>query len=291
MEPGEADEVFVTVNQAARLTATCRVFAPVYRQVTLSMLGNGAEAPAGVDPRQVAYDDVLDAFRHYVANDSDGRGFVLIGHSQGAGHLRRLVAEEVDGEPALRDRLVGAYIIGSAVAVPEGEVVGGDFTQVPLCEAAGQAGCVVTYASFRDTAPPPEASRFGRVDEGEGVAGCVNPARPVGGPAELTGYVQVEPTEGSLAPAGRFTGFAPGADAPEVTTPFVTAPGLITGECVSEGGFTYLSLTVNGDPDDPRVDDIGGDLTPEWGMHLVDVNVAMGDIVDNVRQQAEAYVG
>jgi hypothetical protein len=38
-----------------------------------------------------------------------------------------------------------------------------------------------------------------------------------------------------------------------------------------------------------RSDDIGGDLTPEWGMHLVDANVAMGNIEDLVATQAEAY--
>ncbi|MCZ7535087.1 MAG: hypothetical protein M5T61_03460 [Acidimicrobiia bacterium] len=54
-------------------------------------------------------------------------------------------------------------------------------------------------------------------------------------------------------------------------------------------GVSYLEIHVNGDPSDPRIDDIGGDLTPEWGMHLVDVSVAMGDLVDLVGTQAEAY--
>jgi hypothetical protein len=46
---------------------------------------------------------------------------------------------------------------------------------------------------------------------------------------------------------------------------------------------------VNGNPSDPRIDDIGGDLTPEWGLHLVDVNVAMGDLVRIARRQASAW--
>ena len=48
-------------------------------------------------------------------------------------------------------------------------------------------------------------------------------------------------------------------------------------------------MTVDGDPSDPRADDIPGDLTPEWGLHLVDVNVVMGDIVALVEQQIAAY--
>jgi len=98
--PGESEEIVTVLSQAARLTSTCRVFAPVYRQVTLGGIGRDADAPEGVDPRAVAYGDVLDAFRQYVANESDGRGFVLIGHSQGAGHLKTLIAEEIDGEQA-----------------------------------------------------------------------------------------------------------------------------------------------------------------------------------------------
>jgi hypothetical protein len=270
----------VTLVQAARLTSACRVFAPLYRQVTLGMIGpDRPEAPMGVDPRQVAYDDVVDAFRHFVANDSDGRGFVLIGHSQGAGHLSRLVAEEIDGEPALRDRLIGAYLIGTSVAVPRGEVVGGDFQNVPLCEADDQVGCVVTYASFRSTAPPPADSFFGRTRDGEGVAGCVNPASPGGGRATLQPYLPGQPA------------FADPARNAEVTTPFVTFPDLVHAECVDEGGFSYLSITVDGDPADPRTDDIGGDLSPQWGLHLVDVQVAMGDVVDMAGSQIAAYVG
>jgi Protein of unknown function (DUF3089) len=270
----------VTLVQAARLTSACRVFAPLYRQVTLGMIGpDRPEAPMGVDPRQVAYDDVVDAFRHFVANDSDGRGFVLVGHSQGAGHLTRLIAEEIDGESVLRDRLIGAYLIGTSVAVPRGEVVGGDFQNVPLCEADDQVGCVVTYASFRSTAPPPADSFFGRTRDGEGVAGCVNPASPGGGRATLHPYLPGEPA------------FADPARNGEVTTPFVTFPDLVHAECVDEGGFSYLSITVDGDPADPRTDDIGGDLSPQWGLHLVDVQVAMGDVVEMAGSQIAAYVG
>lgn len=287
-EAAEGSEVYTAYNQAARLTGACRVFAPIYRQATLSMIG--AEPPAGVDPRQVAYDDVVDAFRYYVANESDGRGFVLVGHSQGAGHLNRLVAEEIDGEPLLRDRLVSAILLGSSVAVPEGEVVGGDFDNVPVCETADQVGCVVSYASFRSTAPPPASSFFGRPRDGQGRAVCVNPASPEGGAASLQPYFAVAAPEGSLI--GGVRGAQPFADearTAEITTPFVTFPDFVEGECVDDGDFSYLSLTVHGDPADPRIDDIGGDLTPEWGMHLVDANVAMGDLLDLVRAQAEGF--
>ena len=52
---------------------------------------------------------------------------------------------------------------------------------------------------------------------------------------------------------------------------------------------------MHGDPADPRVDDIPGGLgaagapLANWGLHLVDVNLAMGNLIDIVGQQAKAY--
>jgi hypothetical protein len=66
-------------------------------------------------------------------------------------------------------------------------------------------------------------------------------------------------------------------------------PKFVDAECAETNGFNYLSLTLHGDPDDARVDDIGGDLTPEWGMHLVDANVAMGNLVRIAKRQAKAH--
>jgi hypothetical protein len=53
---------------------------------------------------------------------------------------------------------------------------------------------------------------------------------------------------------------------------------------------------VNANPSDPRADDIPGDVVtngkpnPSWGLHLVDVHVAMGNLLDIVRRQAQAHV-
>jgi hypothetical protein len=268
------EEMTTVRNQAARLNSQCRVFAPVYRQVTLAVITGGVGSGGDrAEASRLAYADVLDAWRWYTANANDGRGVVLVGHSQGASHLNRLINDEIDPNPAAREQLVGAYLLGSAVAVPEGEVVGGDFQDIPLCSAGDEVACVVTYASFRSTAPPPENSRFGRPrGAAAGVAGCVNPAGIGAGDVELHAYM----------PAGA-------ANDPAVTTPFVSFPGMLTGECVDEGGFAYLRVTVHGDPADPRVDDIPGDLTPEWGLHLVDANLTMGDVVAMVGRQAAAY--
>ena len=75
----------------------------------------------------------------------------------------------------------------------------------------------------------------------------------------------------------------------DITTASVTLPRFVESECAEENGFVYLSLFVDGDPADPRIDDIGGDLTPEWGLHLIDVNVAMGNLVKISKSQGRAF--
>ena len=74
---------------------------------------------------------------------------------------------------------------------------------------------------------------------------------------------------------------------------FVSVPGLLTGECVNDANGSYFAITVHGDPRDPRIDDIPGDVVsngvklPAWGLHLIDANVAMGDLVALVAKQSK----
>jgi hypothetical protein len=80
-----------------------------------------------------------------------------------------------------------------------------------------------------------------------------------------------------------------------VSTPYVELPGLVSAECVSKDGFDYLAVTVHPDKADPRADNIPGDLLvlgqplKDWGLHLVDVNLTMGDLVGVVGAQSKAY--
>ena len=295
----DQEEGYAALNQAARLGQECRVFAPVYRQRTLaglvSNMGGGSASTA--DPK-LGYNDVLDSWKQYMATDNQGRGVVLIGHSQGTFMLIELLKEEIDPNPDVRDRLIAAYLAGGSVSVPDGADVGGDFANLPLCRKPEQNACVVSWATFRSTSPPVAGSYFGAVRGGQPgqVAACNNPAALAGGPAPLDSYFQAA-TGSSILSGDASDASAAGSDSTrwvdpafgEVTTPFVQTPGLVTGECVQRDGFSYLEATINGDPDGPRIDDIGGDLTPEWGLHLQDVNLVMGDILTLVGKQAKTY--
>lgn len=289
--PGESQELFVVRQQAARLGAVCRVFAPVYRQVTLTALtanlSGGAEVPFD---RELAYGDVADAFKHYVANDSQGRGFLLVGHSQGASVLTALVRNEIDPSPELRRRLVSAMLIGTSLQVAEGSDVGGDFQNVPLCHKRDDVGCAIAYASFRATSPPPPNSLFGGA-RAEGLeAACTNPASLFDGRRSLQIYLPTNAQSLPILPIPPTPDWLDPALGVEIATPFVSLPGLFSGRCAQANGFHYLAVVVNADPEDPRIDDTSGaDLTPEWGLHLIDVNLAMGDLVSVARSQARSY--
>lgn len=285
------EELAVIKAQFARFGSECRVFAPLYRQVTLTALRAGiAGKPMAID-RVLGYNDVVDAWKYYLDHDNQGRGVVLIGHSQGSGVLTQLIRNEIDGKP-VQQRLISALLLGTSLPVPNGKDVGGAFKQIPLCRAASQTGCVIAYASFRSNVPPPANSRFGRV-AGEGlVAACANPAALGGGSGALHSY---------FAAAGRGNGSSaeprPWVSPPQpISTPFVSVPGLLTAGCVSNEKGSYLEITVHGDPADPRTDDIvgdvvvGGQVQPDWGLHLIDVNLAMGNLIDVVRQQAKTYL-
>ena len=282
MEPNEA-ELRVVAQQFARFGSVCRPFAPSYRQVTLAglqrMLAGGGTPNLA---QGIAYDDVRDAFQHYLENDNDGRGFVLVGHSQGSFILTELIRQEIDGKP-LQSQLVSTILLGATVTVAEGRDTGGSFSSLPLCRSASQTGCVITYVSFRETAPPPANTLFGRATEPGQTAACTNPAALGGGSAPLRSH---HAAAGSIIGGGQPASWVEGA---AIETPFVSTPGLLTAECATNEHATYLSVSVHGDPSDPRADNIGGDLTPQWGLHLVDVSIAMGDLVEIVRQQGAAW--
>lgn len=294
LEPDDAE--WSTVRQQfARFGQACRQFAPLYRQGTLRRLRapGGGPAPIGEMPAPGVggYADVAAAWNWYLAHGNHGRGVVLIGHSQGGAMITRLVAEQIDGRP-LQARFVSALILGAPVMVPDGSDVGGSFRTIPLCRSAGQTGCVISYATYRDNVPPPSDARFGRARDGLRVA-CVNPARLEGGPGRPRPYFL---TRGFLNGSGGQVQPDWLAPARRITTDFVTTPGLVTTACMRRGDFDYLSLSVNADPDDPRTDDLAGHIVratgPDysWGLHLIDVDHAIGTLVDTVQEQGRAYI-
>ncbi len=266
--------VGAAVSQASRFSQVCNVWAPTYRQRTSASLAKGLGNDPAAD--EVSYQSLLAGWKDYLAHDSDGRPIVFIGHSQGAANLIRLLRSQVDHNPALRNRLVSAIILGGNVQVPKGKTVGGTFAHIPACTKASQTGCVIAYSSF--SSPPPVNSLFGRPGQGVSLQSdqttrrgqqvvCTNPAA-LGrtGAAALTPYFV-----SSTSATGE---------------PWVTYPGLYTGACKSAGGATWLQITAR--PGDSRPV-VAPTLGPTWGLHLDDVSLSLGNLVKDVMTEETAY--
>ena len=285
-------EKSVVNAQFARFAAKCRVFAPMYRQVTLTALrAMIAGNPIPVD-RDLGYGDVLAAWNYYLAHDNQGRGVVLVGHSQGSGVLTRLIKDEIDGKP-IQDKMISAILMGTNLPVPKGADVGGAFKHIPVCRSNRQTGCVIAFADFRANVPPPANSRFGKAPDGMQAA-CANPAALGGGSGMLNAYLSSSRiSSGSFGAREPFDWTTP---AKPIDTAFVKVPGLLSAECVSNEHGSYLAVTLHPAASGARTNDISGDVVvngqvlQDWGLHLIDANLTMGNLLAIVGDETKVYL-
>lgn len=263
------EERAVAAQQAAPFGRTCNIWAPTYRQSTLRGLftSTPAQRAAALD---VAYDDLAGSWNDYLAHHNHGRGVVLIGHSQGTFMLRTLIRKQIEATP-VQKQLVSAILLGGNVLVRKGSTVGGDFSTVPACTRGDQLGCVVAFSTF--TAPPPADTRFGLAPRTPGTSGtrgdlpfgdayevlCTNPASlNDNSPARLSSLVAGRPIHS------------------------------YTGVCTTGAGPHVLRVSGGGDGA-PPASALPTLPNATWGLHLLDVNLAQGDLVAMVGEQARAY--
>jgi hypothetical protein len=247
----------VTRQQVGRLSSRCRVFAPIYRQVTNYGLSHGgSESTGSGDP---PLQDVQGAWAYYLQHDNKGRGVVIVGHSQGTILLQRLMAESIDGTTT-QALLVSAFLAGDpSLAVPPGGVVGGTFAHIPTCSSAAQTGCVYAWGSYLagDTSGAPF---FGGA-RGDGFASaCVNPVAPGGGSGALKFYY-------------------PGANPPS----WEEAIGQVTGQCQmdSNGANIFVVTVLPGQFAAKNTAALKGqEVAPGWGVHPYDIPLVQGNMLD-----------
>jgi hypothetical protein len=270
--------------QAARFNEVCRMYAPLYRQTGVVPGAGGAPMTSGMTTFALGASDVHDAFAYYLEHLNAGRKFVLIGHSQGTGMLTQMMVKDVDPEPAVRARLLSALLIGGGVAVPDGADVGGTFKNIPLCKAAGQVGCVITYVSYSKEIPPSATSTFGRHPGMGQSTACTEPSTLSGrtGQRFRGSYVMRKRSNASL--------LAPdGADKlpSDLDTPFIVYRDVFRGTCKRTDMHAYLEIASELEPADMRMPPYRyPSIEPALGLHLLDYAFPMDDLIEAVRLQA-----
>ena len=264
------EEQHAVLEQFERFGARCRLYAPLYRQVTVAALHGEVH---GID-FETPYNDVLDAWNTYLARYNHGRGVVLIGHSQGSKILARLITAQIDGTP-LQKWLISAIIPGESIEVPAGRDVGGTFKHVRLCRTASQVSCVIAYSSYLATPPPDQSAHFGAADTPGYVDACVDPAA-------LDGQPLLDDELPPLTSVGRSFG-----------TAFIETQAQLRAACASNAGHTYLAIS-------PGTDASSAVLAlpfqaiqarqPGWGLHILDINLTLGNLVDLVGMESKAWL-
>lgn len=269
----------VVVQQARMFSSLCKVYAPMYRQVTL----NGDQSAYNPSV-ETAYRSARSAFRDFLENHNGRRGFIMIGHSQGAVHTARLIDELIDPNARLRNRFIGAIAPGANISVPIGKPVGGLFENVPACTKTGQHGCVIAFSTFN--ADPGPSAPFSRVDVGYWIypeprpdptrfeVMCTNPARLDGG-------------NGLLEPLVNFD-YLTGAPPEETEAPWRGEPNYYRVACKRQGGSHWLNLSKVNLPGDTRPD-LGALVASGSNYHVPEVNLAEGNLLRIARLQARSF--
>jgi len=155
---------------------------------------------------------------------------------------------------------------------------------------------VIAYSSFAKE--PPIGSFFGRpgsslLEKGMAPPGievmCVNPTliNQDGSAGALLPYAPTTPFPGILGM---------GAPTPEASTPWVEAPGFATAQCKHEEGATWLQISFAPGVGEAELTErealheVPKELLgPDWGLHLYDVNIALGNLVKTLNVQSQAY--
>ncbi len=249
--------------QASVFNACCRIYAPRYRQATISAFLTDDDAQA-IAAFKLAYADVLRAFDYYLQHENHGHPFIIASHSQGSLHAMRLLQERIAGQP-LQQQLVVAYAIG--YDIPEDIERAG----LPVCRSATQTGCLVDWNSVK--------------------AGISDSTRRSHHLIWLEGHYQhlqlrrlicVNPlnwTPDATAPAQLNLGALPGVRANEALLPPV--PQLTGASC--EAGLLRVSIPLRERHGFVNV------MTLAGSYHVFDYNLFYTNIRVNVRERINAF--
>lgn len=267
----------VIVQQARMFSRVCDVYAPMYRQDT--------KPGIYTERTEVAYQSALSGWKDYLANYNNGRGVILLGHSQGSATVARLIDEEIDPNPELRQQLVGAILPGGNIHVKKGETTGGMFENVPTCTEPGQYGCLVAFSTYQgNPGADPDFSDLGsgywaydmpRPSSEEYEVVCTDPAQ-LSGKQYLTTLMNMDYL------------LSPPADGNEVA--FWTAyPDAVSSSCQRDGTKHWLNVDFVGSPN-PLLGAMLAQVADGNNWHVPEVNAAEENLVQIAQLQTDSYL-
>lgn len=278
----DPQETSIAELEASPFSQVCRVFAPIYREGTGDAKGSSAED----NESRIAYDSVVSAWNDYLAHYNDGRGIVLIGHSEGSYWLAQLLGQHIDQVPPVRSLLVSAIITGANLPVYKSGF--GPLKTIGPCQSSTQTGCVIDYNAFAE--PPPSDSIFGKPPQpdfnGHAVEDvCNNPAILNAASGRLISMYRTQlPTQ---QVSGSMTEGIFGSRPPTSATPWIEYDGLVSARCVMKNGFNYLLVQ----PTTSNAPRLTATPSAAWGLHVDDPNIEMGNLIQLVQSETGSYIG
>jgi len=127
------------VAQAGVYSDSANLFAPFYRQVSFACLDPDVDMFHHPYFR-IGADDVHRAFDYYLLRMNPDRPFILAGDSQGSVILLDLLRRRF-ADPALRKRLVAAYLIGYSVTSDDLK----KYPWLKIAQKADDTGVIITF--------------------------------------------------------------------------------------------------------------------------------------------------
>lgn len=115
------------------------IYTPFYRQMYRDGF-NDLPADEASALLNIAYEDIANAFKYYIGNLNNGRPFILMGHSQGAGIMIDLLRKEFDND-SYKNSMIAAYTTGVSI-MPQDTI---DYPWIKIAKSATDLGVVIIY--------------------------------------------------------------------------------------------------------------------------------------------------